>query len=373
MKVLVTGGGTGGHLYPALSVMKALHERGEDHQFCYLGTGDGLEADVIPDYDWIDFKRVKLKGLSRSSPYRFLKALALLPLGMIQTLFFLLKFNPDLVYGTGGYTTFPPAFWGIITRTPVATHELNVEPGVTNRLLARFVDKTFLSYPDTAAYLPTDNSEATGTPVREEIRHPEGAAKPKDFGLQPDFPIILVFGGSLGSRILVEKVLNEFKEANNKEELPFQFLVQTGREGYSRFEGAVKNLSTRKIRLVDYIEEMGSVYGFSDFVISRGGAGTMAELIATRTPALIVPWSNAAENHQYHNARFLEEKGGGVMVEEKDWTDFPLIDELRAIFTSEKRLKNMRDSYLDVRSDGGADSVIEELKKLASEESNVKN
>ena len=99
----------------------------------------------------------------------------------------------------------------------------------------------------------------------------------------------------------------------------------------------------------------------------------MAELIATRTPALIVPWSNAAENHQYHNARFLEEKGGGVMVEEKDWTDFPLIDELRAIFTSEKRLKNMRDSYLDVRSDGGADSVIEELKKLASEESNVKN
>ena len=373
MKVLVTGGGTGGHLYPALSVMKALHERGEDHQFCYLGTGDGLEADVIPDYDWIDFKKVKLKGLSRSSPYRFLKALALLPLGMIQTLFVMLKFNPDLVYGTGGYTTFPPAFWGILTRTPVATHELNVEPGVTNRLLARFVDKTLLSYPDTANYLPTNNSEVTGTPVREEILRAEGAAKPEDFGLQPDYPIILVFGGSLGSRILVEKVLKEFKEENDQEELPFQFLVQTGREGYSQFKDDLINLNTRKIKLIDYIEEMGSVYGFSDFVISRGGAGTMAELIATRTPALIVPWSDAAENHQYFNAKFLEKKGGGVMVKEEDWTDFPLIDELRAIFTSEKRLKNMRDSYLDFRSDGGADSVIEELKKLVSEESNVKN
>lgn len=371
MKVLVTGGGTGGHLYPALSVMKALHESGEDHQLCYLGTGDGLEADVIPDYDWIDFKRIKLKGLSRSSTYRFLKGLALLPLGMIQTLLVMVKFNPDLVYGTGGYTTFPPAFWGIITRTPVVTHELNLKPGATNRLLARFVDETLLSYPDTGDYLPTRELKVTGTPVREEIRRARSNVVPEDFGLQPDYPIILVFGGSLGSSILVEKVLKEFKEAKNQEELPFQFLVQTGREGYSRFQDNLKNLNTRKIKLVDYIEEMGSAYGFSDFVISRGGAGTMAELIATRTPALIVPWRDAAENHQYFNAKFLKEKGGGLVVKEEEWTDFPLMDELRAIFTSEERLKNMRDSYLDFNNGGGADSVIEELKKLAREENNV--
>jgi UDP-N-acetylglucosamine--N-acetylmuramyl-(pentapeptide) pyrophosphoryl-undecaprenol N-acetylglucosamine transferase len=364
MKVLVTGGGTGGHLYPALSVMKALRKRGDDHQLCYLGTGDGLEADVIPDYDWIDFKRIKLKGLSRSSLYRFLKGLGLLPLGMIQTLLVMLKFKPDLVYGTGGYTTFPPAFWGIITQTPVVTHELNVKPGVTNRVVARFADKILLSYQETSGYLSSENVEVTGTPVREEIRGPEGTKAPEDFGLKSDCPIILVFGGSLGSRTLVEKVLKEFQKGGNQETLPFQFLVQTGKAEYSRFQEKLKDLETDKIKLVDYIEEMGDVYDFSDFVISRGGAGTMAELIATGTPALIVPWGDAAENHQYHNARYLEEKGGGIMVEEDDWMDFPLLVELKNIFTSEKKLKEMTDSYMDFKNDGGANSVINALKKI---------
>jgi len=182
--------------------------------------------------------------------------------------------------------------------------------------------------------------------------------------LKSDCPIILVFGGSLGSRTLVEKVLKEFQKGGNQEKLPFQFLVQTGKAEYSRFQEKLKEIETDKIKLVDYIEEMGDVYDFSDFVISRGGAGTMAELIATGTPALIVPWGDAAENHQYHNARYLEEKGGGIMVEEKDWMDFPLLVELKNIFTSGKKLKEMTDNYMDFKNDGGADSVINALKKI---------
>ncbi|MFB6216120.1 MAG: glycosyltransferase, partial [Candidatus Aenigmatarchaeota archaeon] len=127
--------------------MKKLHEESKEHRICYIGTGRGLEAKIAPGYDWLEFKTITIRGLSRQSLKGFLKGLVLLPVGLIQTLFVIRNFKPDLIYGTGGYTTFPPAFWGAILRIPVLTHELNLRPGITNRILSRFVTKVLLSYP----------------------------------------------------------------------------------------------------------------------------------------------------------------------------------------------------------------------------------
>lgn len=367
MKVLVTGGGTGGHFYPALSVMKKLHEKDVDHQICYVGTGGGLESEIAPDYDWIDFRKITLTGLSRSSFVDFMKGVLYLPVGLIQTLRIIMDFKPDLIYGTGGYTTFPPAFWGILLRIPVITHELNLKPGVTNKLISRFVTEVLLSYPETGGFLTSREEKVTGTPTREEIRESNADIEPEDFGLKPDCPIILVFGGSHGSRVLADKVFTEFEKNKNSENLPFQFLVQTGRENYSRYKNRLEELDTDRVGLIDYVENMGDAYSLSDLVISRGGAGTMAELIEAREPALVVPWEGAAENHQFYNARYLEDNGGALLVEEDEWLDLPLLDTLEEIVTTEGKLKEMSRSYLESDSGSGAKGVIKEFQDIINE------
>jgi UDP-N-acetylglucosamine--N-acetylmuramyl-(pentapeptide) pyrophosphoryl-undecaprenol N-acetylglucosamine transferase len=367
MRVLVAGGGTGGHFYPALAVMKKLHEEKQDHSICYIGTGRGLEAEIAPQFDWLEFKTVNIRGLSRQSFKRFVKGLVLLPLGLIQTLLVVKRFNPDVIYGTGGYTTFPPAFWGIVLRIPVVTHELNLKPGITNKILSRFVTKVLLSYPDTQTHLPAGNLEVSGTPVRKEICSESGSTNPESFGLKPDSPIILLFGGSKGSTVLTEKIFREFNQRSSKTEIPFQFLIQTGNDNYEQFRRKVRSLSSENIELVDYIEEMGKAYRMSDMVICRGGAGTMAELVATEKPAIIVPWSGAAENHQFYNGKYLEEKGAAFLVKEEEWSDYPLFDTLADLFESEGKLHNMVSGYRDMDGGNATREVVSTLKDTISE------
>lgn len=362
----MAGGGTGGHFYPALSVMKKMQKENK-HSICYIGTGRGLEAKVAPGYDWLEFKTITIQGLSRQSLKGFLKGLALLPLGLVQTLFAIREFKPDVIYGTGGYTTFPPAFWGIILGIPVLTHELNLKPGVTNRILSRFVRKVLLSYPETQDRLRARDTTVTGTPVREEIAEEEAEGDPKEFGLKPSSPIILLFGGSKGSKILIEKIIQEFEQRSKKTEIPFQFLIQTGSDNYSAFSERVESLSSGRISLVEYIEQMGDAYRMSDLVICRGGAGTMAELVASKKPAIIVPWSGAAENHQYYNGKYLEEKGAALVIEENKWLDYPLLDTLTDLFTSKGALTEMSESYNDMEGTNGTDEVIKILKDTINE------
>ncbi len=367
MRLLVAGGGTGGHFYPALTVMKKLNEESQEHSICYIGTGRGLEAKIAPRFDWLEFKTITIRGLSRQSISDLLKGLALLPLGLIQTLLAIRRFEPDVIYGTGGYTTFPPAFWGVILGIPVLTHELNLKPGVTNRILSRFVTKVFLSHSDTQESLTVRDSKVTSTPVRGEIIDEKTASGPESFGLKPDSPIILLFGGSKGSKILIEKTIQEFDQRGKKTEIPFQFLIQTGSGNYSAFSKRVETLPSEKISLVEYIEDMGGAYGISDLVICRGGAGTMAELVATEKPAIIVPWSGAAEDHQYYNGKHLEKKGAAFLVEETEWLDYPLLETLTDLFSSEGKLQNMARSYRNMDGGNGTREVVKTLKDAISE------
>lgn len=364
MKVLVAGGGTGGHFYPALSVMKKIQKDPGNHRISYLGTGNGLESKVAPSYDWLDFKTITVTGLSRNSLLGFLRGLALLPVGLIQTFFIMRRFKPDIIYGTGGYTTFPPAFWGVILRIPVIIHELNLKPGITNKIIARFATRVLLSYPETKDFLTANHSEVTGAPVREGIRKENSNPDPRNFGLEKDLPVILVFGGSRGSRILSEKLLEELEETGELEDIPFQLLIQTGRDKFPRLGERLQSLKTNKVSVVEYIEDMGSAYSLSDLVICRGGAGTMAELIAARKPAIIVPWKGASENHQYWNAKLLEEKGAALLVKEKDWPKYPLLDTLTEVVTSREKLAELSDNYLKIGNKNGSDNVVNVFKDI---------
>lgn len=383
MKVLVTGGGTGGHFYPALSVMKRLKDSRTVSEVCYLGTGHGLESELISSYDWINFISIRIRGLSRQSLWRFLLGLVTFPIGMVQGLLVILKHSPDVIYGTGGYASFPVSFWGAMLGVPVVIHELNIQPGLTNRLLAPIATHVALSYPETKAHLNSNSFTLVGTPIRPQLRSLEEIRLQDEeyFGLNPNLPVILVFGGSKGSSILVDKVLSELENDDADVRQQLQFLIQTGEHNYETTVRKLRDLGEvddSGIRVVKYIKDMDLAYKISDLVVCRGGASTMAELIATKKPAIIVPWSGAAENHQYYNAKLLSDTGAAIMVQEDVWSGFLLMEEVRGIFGStfrtngaSSRLVQMSERYGELRHGKAADKLIDLFKDVTHEESYV--
>lgn len=380
MRTLITGGGTGGHYYPALSVMKKLHNSAAENEIYYLGTGHGLEAKLVTDYDWIKFLSISIRGLSRQSLWRFLLGIVILPVGMIQGLMVVLKYRPDVIYGTGGYASFPVGFWGAIFRIPVVMHEINVKPGLTNRLLAPLIARIAISYPETEEYLPSEKCVLTGTPVRPELRSlgrkdPDGG---QSFGLDPKFPIIMLFGGSKGSNVLVGKVLEDLSQSSSDVGEQIQFLLQTGEANYQDTLNRLNRLESidrSKIKVIKYIDRMDRAYGLSDLVICRGGASTMGELIATEKPAVVVPWSGAAEDHQYYNARKLDEVGAAITVREEDWSDFPLIErlidilEINSTYTgASNRLDVMAKNYSRLRTEEATNKLLNLFNDITDKE-----
>lgn len=378
MRALITGGGTGGHFYPALSVMQKLREASTNNEIYYLGTGHGLESKLVLDYEWINFIAITVRGLSRQSTWRLLLGLVLLPVGMVQGLYVVLRYRPDVIYGTGGYASFPVGFWGAVLRIPVVIHELNVKPGLTNRLLAPIVAAIAISFRETERYLPEKKCILTGTPVRPKLHKLEEITPEtqKTFGLDPDSPIIMVFGGSKGSSVLVDKVIADLeREIRNT---GIQFLIQTGddyhRKALERL-GGVEGISEKRVRIVRYIDDMDHAYSLSDLVICRGGASTMAELIVTEKPAIVVPWAGSAEDHQYYNATSLSDAGAAITVREEDWWDFPLVERLNDLIRPDpnvhgasNRLEKMSKHYEELKTGEATGRLLDLLEDIVHEE-----
>lgn len=367
MKYLITGGGTGGHLYPALEIMRNLHEMDENDQVYYVGTDRGIEQQIIPNFPWIEFRKITVRGLSRNNKWDRTKAWVLLPLAMMQSLKHIFSIRPDIIYGTGSYLTFPLAFWATVFKIPLAIQELNVLPGLANKILAPYADSLILSYGKTKKYLPKAKSPyVAGTPVRKEITDPKNPAG-ENLGLDPSKKTVSLLGGTLGSKGLSEKIIEDLKEAEIKTEL--QIVVQTGEKNYTQIKDLASTLKDKiDITIVDYIEDMASVYALSDLLICRGGAGTMSELIATKTPAFIVPWSDSSEGHQFRNASYLERKGAAIVIPEYQLDSINLIREVQEILCKPKKLKKMREAYGKIESIKSPRDIAKHIKKLNDKE-----
>lgn len=268
-----------------------------------MGSRYGLETRVLPRYSWIEFYSLCVRGVARPGqrPFWFfwaLLALALLPIALCQAFYIILTVRPNSIIGVGGYASFGPLLWGAVFGIPIFLHEQNLFPGLVTRFFAPFARTVFLTYPQTARWLRARQLTVTGLPVRPEIL--SATPDPERFGLQPGVKTVLVLGGSRGSRLLTERVLAMRYHIKIK---GVQFLVVTGDQGAICDDGGVRTV------LVPYIHEMGTALATADLVISRAGATTLAELAALRKPAIIVPWKDAAGDHQTANAQQLVQSG----------------------------------------------------------------
>ena len=323
MRVLIAGGGTGGHFYPALAVMEEFSQREPGARLAYIGTRHGIEGRILPSYPWIRFFPIHARGLERGNFWQNLYAIALLSLAFLETFIAIVRFRPQIIIGMGGYASFPVVLLGsLLGRViPVRTviHEQNAIAGLTNRILAPFVDKVLVSYSQSKASFPRARRIAvTGNPIRKEFLLAKRTAEAyQRFDLDPDKQTVLVFGGSHGSAALTTAIIRAKGSIAKSESM--QVLLVTGKSGEERaIREEFNRAGVHNIVVRQYIERMGEAFAVADLVVSRAGATTLAEITSCGKPALLVPWGGAAGGHQWENARVLREEKACALVNEAD-------------------------------------------------------
>ncbi len=311
MRVILAGGGTGGHVYPALAMGDALRERG--HEVLYVGDADRLEGRVAPQRGY-DFHPIRAPRYPRGGVVgKFGFGLSLLR-SILDARALLKRLGAELVLGVGGYISAPTVLAAWTLGIPRAIHEANLAPGLANRLCARFADLVLLTYEDSGPRLKSRApKETVGCPVNPKVLQGDRAAALARYGLSDQEPVLLVVGGSLGAATLNALALAAARAQNRG----WQLLWITG-PGYH--EQACRDLGEppRGVCLVKYEDRMGDAYAASDLVVARAGSSTLAELTALGKPALLIPSPNVTDNHQEANARGLEQLGAAMVITEAE-------------------------------------------------------
>jgi UDP-N-acetylglucosamine--N-acetylmuramyl-(pentapeptide) pyrophosphoryl-undecaprenol N-acetylglucosamine transferase len=334
-KILLAGGGTGGHLFPALAIADEIKRLEPSATFLFLGTTGKIEARVVPQHGY-PFRTIWISGFHRRLTIDNLLFPLKVIVSLIQSFFVIRQFRPDVVVGTGGYVCGPILFVASLLGIPTIIHESNSYPGITTRLLAARVSRVFIAFKEAQRWLKrTDHVVLTGTPTREVL----GTISKKDgteaFGLEPGKHTILVFGGSLGAASINNAVLASIDELRRKD---IQLIWQTGRSDYERIRAVVGSRSIGWLGA--FIENMEYALGAADLVICRAGATTLAELTRVGKPAIVVPYPHAAGDHQTHNARSLADAGAAVMIADQDLAR-DLGSNVQALLENPTRLRQM--------------------------------
>ncbi len=347
-KILIATGGTGGHINPALAVAGLIREKYPQSDILFVGTAVKMEAQLVPAAGY-NFKTIDIQGFSRdltpSGIKQNISTVIKLVKSSSQAKKIIKEFNPDVVLGFGGYVGGPVLRTACKLGIPTAIHEQNAFPGVTNKALAKIVDRVMLTAPEAEKYMqPKNPCVVTGLPVRGELISADREFSRAELGVD-DRPVILSMGGSLGARVINNAVTQLIEERYEKKDC--YFLHATGKAGVGMFDVIEKekgiNLAENKhIMLREYINDMHRCMSAADLVICRAGASSLSEIQAMGKPSILVPYPYAAENHQYYNAMELVKNDAAILIEEKDFTGERLIKEIDALLSDRKRLEELR-------------------------------
>ncbi len=332
MRLIVTGGGTGGHIYPALAIADKFKEEDPTTEILYVGNIEGIEKDVVPKSGY-PLEMVDARWLDKSNPYQLIKTGVRVMKGIFEAGRVMRKFKPDVVIGTGGYVCFPVIVAGKNFGAKTFLHEQNAFPGLANRTLEKRVNKVFLGFADAAKYFkdPSKMVEA-GNPVRKSFFTLEKSEARAKLGFGEDEFIVFSFGGSLGAEAINEVAFELMKRLNGKPNA--RMIFGTGKWYYEDTLAKVKSEGIEladNISIKDYISDMENYLAASDLIISRAGALSVAETTVAGKPSILIPSPNVTGNHQYFNAKAVADRGGAVLLEEKDLTADRLIEEVLRI------------------------------------------
>lgn len=367
MRLLITGGGTGGHLYPALAVADLIREKDPTAELLFVGTEDGLESLVVPQRGY-SFRKISAVKWPRKLNLQMFGVLKSLLKGYCQGLRIVKEFSPNAVFATGGYVSVPLVLAAASRGVPVYLHEQNLIPGLANKLLSRWAKAVFITFPMDRRFFPKSTKVIySGLPVRKEILTAKREDGLRFFGLDPDLPTVLVTGGSRGARAINQAMARVYSLLQDDNAFPrLQFIHLCGREEYHRFckHLAIQGIKEEKIgRLIvrPYLEEMGYGLAVADLIISRAGAATLAEITVRGIPAILIPYPYAAGNHQYHNALMLAKEKAAFLITEKELTPQRLYDALREVILNEELRREMSSNMLRFGMPEAGEIIVREL------------
>lgn len=364
MRVIVTGGGSGGHIYPAIAIADKIKEKEPDAEILYMGNDLGLEKDIVPGTGY-PLELVTARWLDRKSVIELALTGMVTARGVLQALKVMRKFKPDVVIGTGGFVCVPVVFAGHLYGAKCYLHEQNAYPGVANRVLEKFVDKVFLGFPDAADFFKEPKKHVhAGNPVRERFYNVDKTAARERLGIPKDDFVIFSFGGSQGAEKINEVGFDLMEAVNGHEDVTYIF--GTGSQYYDEIldKAKEKNIGIQpNIMVKSYINDIQYYLGAADLIISRAGALSVAESTVCGRALLLIPSPNVTGNHQYYNAKSVADHGGAILIEEKDLTSEKLIAEVMRLKNQPQLLEAMAKASKSCAPLDACEMIYTEIKK----------
>ena len=352
MRLIVAGGGTGGHLFPGLAVAREFRRRNGDTRILFVGSSWGIESRVIPDTEF-PIELLPIRGLKGRGLKGLLEGLYGIPVSLWRSRAIIRGFDPQCIIGLGGYASGPLLLAGVSRRIRCAILEQNLRPGLTNRILGRLVDRIFTSFRESIEYFPRTKVVLTGTPVR--WRTLPEVDREERFHL-------LVFGGSAGAHRINEAVLGALAHLGEAA-AGFRVTHQTGRADEAVVREGYESL-TCEAEVLPFIDRMDSAYAAADLVICRAGASTLSELAAFGKPAVLIPYPYAAHDHQRLNAMAVAEAGAAEVIVERELTAPGLADAIRMLRADPGRREAMGRAARGLGRDDAAERIVDECHAL---------
>jgi UDP-N-acetylglucosamine--N-acetylmuramyl-(pentapeptide) pyrophosphoryl-undecaprenol N-acetylglucosamine transferase len=365
MRVVLTGGGTGGHIYPALAIGREVTAREPGSSLLYIGTSRGLESKIVPQQG-VAFEEITITGFRRSLSWENVRTVMRFLQGVRRSKQLLKKFKPDVVVGTGGYVCGPVVYAASRLGIPTIIHEQNVIPGLTNKFLSRYVDGVAVSFAESVPYFNrcADVVHA-GNPCATTVLNANRNNGFTSLGLTPDTPFVLVVGGSGGAKALNEAMIELMPLLPKQSDMHFVFV--TGERFYEDAEAQIKRMMPamkNRVHVLPYIHNMPEVLAAAALFIGRAGASFLAEITALGIPSILIPSPNVTNNHQEANARSLADAGAAVMILERNLTGSLLFSHINAIMGNTARRGSMAIASRGLGMPNAAAAIYDQIIRL---------
>ncbi len=356
MRVIISAGGTGGHIYPALAIINKIKEKEPNSEFLYIGTHNRMEKDIIPKYN-IPFKSIEIYGFNRKNLLKNFKTIKCLIKSRNECKKIIKDFKPDIVIGVGGYVTVPVIMSAHSLKIKTFIHEQNSIAGKANLTLAKYADLIGVSFKSSINEFPKEKTIFTGNPCSEDAIKKLPMDK-SEFGLSKNKKLVLFVMGSLGASKVNEFLTNTMSLFNNKD---YEILYVTGNNDYEIIR---KNKFPNNVKVVPYIENMTRIMKNTDIIVTRAGASTLSEVIALELPSILIPSPYVPNNHQYKNAMDLVNSNAAIIVEEKDLNGDIIVRKIDELINNENKIKDMKKNLKELKVENSATIIYDNISKL---------
>lgn len=361
----ITGGGTGGHIYPAIAVLEELKKDPETKEIYYVGNPKNLEYDITQKLGY-KFLGVNISGMPRKLGFGLIQWFFQLQFAIFKALFYIKKYKPDAIFGTGGYVSAPALLAGNMDGTPFMIHDCDAKPGIVSRYIAPSAKCVSLAFECSKDCLKSANIHVNGNPIREEFKTLTKEQARRDLSLQ-DKLTLCITGGSQGAKSINTAMIEILKELSTKYDL--QIIFQTGKKNYEKTyfklkENYPKFEEDKNIIIKPYFDDMTKVLKSSDIAVSRAGSLSISELCACGIASILIPYPHAAANHQRKNAQFLVEKRAALYLEDADTTKDTLLIAIEQLLDNPEKLKTIQENAKKLAKLDATKDIVNQLKKI---------